>query len=374
MLPVRKLRAVNTVTRAQLTRERRQQLAQIKRRATAVARGCTSRDHLRVAVERFFASREIAASIILDLDPHRSIAEVMAEASAIDPFLDCAEPVHWFGKPGRNQARPICSFGPIQTVRHKMIKYAVEAQLIDDRHFFDLRGRGASNAVIAIAHALEGRPFILTADIQSCFQSINVDALYELQLIPPEVVRYALDYRHLPIERREGEKNHADLRSTSKRYNGYHVEAPDPRGLLQGSPASNAFLRHLLSRVVRGVAGQAHVFLYVDNFFVVAGSDDVCGQIKDGLVRQLADCSLGPLHLGSVEISHICDGVEVLGYHLMAQAPHGLVNIALSDKNLAKLEHFDECSTPAAATERDRYLKAFPALSSDFLDHARFPL
>lgn len=329
------------IDRYEARRSHRQRLAQIARAAMeepALIPG----GRRQARVEAFLRDRKVLAHLAYERQPDVSPEAIHEAIAGIDLFAPCLEAVPWFvaAKHG-SRPRSICDLGPEQRLRHIAIKHVLEAQLPPSRSFYDLRGTGPAKAVLAITKAVEQfGPYVLSADVANCFASINPDAIYELGVLPPEVIRYALDYRHLPLTRRATHAPPGIIYSKAHNNNLIdNVEPTVPTGILVGSPASNALLRHLLSATVSAIGLEERVFVYVDNFYVIASTPEICGHIQESLSRHLAGSPAGPLRLGYSSINHVENGFDVLGYHLFRAGEGAAVGRTLNDKNLHRLEY-----------------------------------
>ena len=367
-------------TPLQLQRRMRQRVKQIAR--TVVGGNQHEPNSLRMArLDAYFRDYMIRHAAIRELYPEMGDVDARALADSIDPFRPSDEVVEWWMQPKPSGGfRPVCNFGIEMRVRHRIIREAVDAQLRNGEIFFDRKGQSISGLIRAMVTALhEVGPYVLSADIRNCFQSVNIDAVYDLNILPAEVVRYALDYRNLNLVRKEEptqpsgyqlERYRASLRL--RRDGG----GTGPTGLLQGCSASNAILRHLLFNLNMQIAPDARIFVYADNIYVICATEASCLEALTNLSRHLAGCPAGPFLLGSKEIAHIEDGIDVLGYHLIG-ASCGRIDIQLSEKSLGKLlNHYSNGFRDERRSMEfcgsveffERVFRAYPELSDDFFD------
>lgn len=356
----------------QLRSKCRQRLGQIARAVIGPNLG-NDQSLLDARVMGYFRDEIIRISAAEEKWPKWSRAEVIDFARAVDLFSPSEEIVEWYpmSKGNGRGFRLVCEFGPELTLRQKIIAPVVDLQLTSPEAFYDRKGAGAPSAVLAVINAIhEIGPYILSADIKDCFPSINFDAVYQLGILPPEVVRYALDYRHLHLKRQEAPTDPSQSQSNFRLYSSYREadQMEGPRGLLQGSMASNAILRHLLADTVRRVDPRVKIIVYVDNFFIVGATEEICRAVMRSLICHLAECPAGPLHLKPAEIIHIDDGLDILGYHLLGKA-NGEVSVQLSDKNLRKLDKHIEMLVLAGRDRNDIFnhvVAPFGKLDDDF--------
>ncbi|NIJ08246.1 hypothetical protein FHS31_001863 [Sphingomonas vulcanisoli] len=330
----------------------------------------TSKQQGRVA--GFLRDPYALAHIAYQLWPFATVEVVNEMIEETSLFEACVEPIEWYLKRKRRGGRrPICEFGYEQHFRHAVIRHALDAQLPVNHPFYDVRRAGPGRAVIDIAQAIEGgRQWIWAADIRDCFCSIDIRAVYQLCLLPTEVIRCALDYRHLPLQRKENARrpNGAMSRFVSSTS---ISEGEGPRGLLQGSPASNALLRHILFKVTRCVHPDARLFVYSDNIIVVAPTPEICGHVRDALTCELAGCLGGPLRFGTSLIQHASEGLQTLGYYLGQEENGGEVIRQPDNHNLGRLEgRIPDDILSLGDIDRERLAKVllapFPAADDQF--------
>lgn len=358
------------VTPSFLRRKARQRLNQIA--AAAIPQTFAPNTILQGRQNAYYRDTFIRVEAIREHFPGLDAAASERLLDLSDPFSPSSEPVEWYWerKASGFGFRQLCDFGPELTVRHKMIAAALDAQLSFAEPFYDRRGTGALIAVQKAVEALEnhGR-FILTADIKDCFPSINIDGIYQSGTIPAKVIENALDPRHLTFIRKEAPDQNKHNLSLGIMAN-MAAKEEVPQGLLHGCSAANAILRHLLANAVSKLDNQVRVFVYVDNFFVVAKTEQACLDALETLSCHLAVCPAGPLHFGTSDINHIDAGAEMLGYHLMG-CTDGSVQLSLSGKNLVKaaMQVIDgsKAGIPIELLRADLIAK-FPLIDLDILD------
>lgn len=361
------------ITRAQLRRPLRQRLNQIAKNALAQKGEPSSL--LMARLRAFFLDTNVRAAAIYERDPHVGVEGARVLADQIAMFAPSEEIVEWYLKPKgpAKGFRPICKFGPEMKIRHKLIAAVVDAQIGSLSPFYDRPQTGTPKAIAAIKSAIEEiGPWVLVADIHNCFQSVNMDALYQIGFLPPEVIAHALDSRHLRMQREEIIDNPKCSITITTDNDVYHRDPTQtragPRGLLHGCSASNAILRYLLSAVLRDLEENVRIIVYVDNIFVIGGTEEICGRVRDELSCRLAACPGGPLVFGQAAIVNSEDGFDALGYHLLLTGDR--VHCSLSDKNLGKLD--DRLSDLVAYLLLDaegvvdEVLHSFPAVDDDF--------
>jgi hypothetical protein len=119
-----------------------------------------------------------------------------------------------------------------------------------------------------------------------------------------------------------------------------------PRGLLQGSPASNLILAWLLNDMPSVLPPDCALFLLTDNVLVAARTEEMCREMEQTLVRYFAEHRAGPFVLHG-EITSIGRGFERAGYEFELSLLRG-VQVGPSGANTVKFY-----SSLYAALERD---------------------
>jgi hypothetical protein len=229
----------------------------------------------------------------------------------LNPLTRCDADVIWrVDQKSTGGDRPVCCKLPAQVHLGQVIgKGLITAHLRPDPRVFDWRRRGRLRYADALARALEHEgPFVATMDIKSCHQSIDPDALYRLNLLPAELLRWSIDYRNLSFRPLEVE----NLTSTHI----LPVKPIGPRGLLQGGPASSALLTALIGHSATAVR-QAYCQNYSDNFALVGRTTAVVQQAAGELARIVAECRAGRLEFHPYQVVDARDGFEQLGFNFI---------------------------------------------------------
>lgn len=278
------------------------------------------------------AARFCGALAALRGEPDRQTAEALA--ATVNPWREGYRPIRWHKHAKKNGGyRPICALPPDLKAVHYVIAGALKAAFVPNNHVYGVTGRGRDEAARHLKEAQNaGRPYLAKLDIVDCFQSINPDSLYQLPL-PKEVIRRALDTRHMMFEEWEPQTG----TTTNQRLSGIpkhsHSES-GPRGLLQGSPASNLILAWLLNDVP--VPEGAMVLICTDNIAVAAADPTTRQAVIESLVAYFQrDCPAGPLNLcPAVYAGPGTEPLDFLSYAFDPDSPE----ISVADAALSKLE------------------------------------
>jgi hypothetical protein len=235
--------------------------------------------------------------------------------------------------------RLICDLPEDLKAAHYIIGELVSCQtnLVD--HVYSRRGKGRDALIHDALEAINtGYRHISLLDIKNCFGSINPAFLERLPL-HQRFVTNTLRLENLNFAIKDSQKGaipEADtLRKSSLSYADM-VNTGEPTGLMQGSPASSPILARIWNDLPPIDDEKAKVFVYVDEVLIVAKSAASRGEIKDALVRFLADHPAGPLELKCMEVD-LRHGFEFLGYEIGLGAT-GEVEARTSNKTLSKLE------------------------------------
>lgn len=226
------------------------------------------------------------------------------------PDARCTETILYRSEPKQSGGhRFVCCRMPAAVILGQdLSKDLVTAQLNPHPNVFDWSGRGLSRYARRLALALEhDGPFVATLDLRSCHASVDPDAIYRLNLIPEEVIRWSLDHRNLnfrPAHLQETCPLLSDLNSTG------------PRGLLQGGSSSSSILTALIGWSVAKVT-RAHCQSYSDNFVIVGPSADEVQQAVGELTRIVAGSRVGRLKFHTHEVVDARSGFEQVGFHFV---------------------------------------------------------
>lgn len=358
----------------------------VRQRRTRMIRTCQSGlcwrgRFLQQEIQAFTRCWGVKAAALRRVVPSISDHELAALLPAVDLYSPTDEIV-FYRRVGKANGgfRTICEFGPKHRARQQILKWLADDFCGVASEFFDRKGRGTAHAVSAIANALKDTgPFILSADIKDCFQSIDVNAVYDLGLFPPEVVRFAIDPRFLNIQPIGGAPNHTTaIRDYDHSVISNHLRLGRPKGLLQGSKVSNSLLVLLLRQLPNVFAPYRRPFVYVDNIYAVFENREHALQASENLVGHLADHPAGVLTLRS-ELIDAREGVDVLGYHILLNGGRSIVS--LNDRNLGRYcDNIDRAVMAKPLGRGDLVLLAqdviarFPAISDEhktlMMDHA----
>lgn len=262
-------------------------------------------------------------------------------AGQVNPFSPCRAPVRWWREPKRRGGfRVVCALPPALRADNLIVKDVLEAQFRPGDHIYDWKGRGRDREARNIKAALEqGYRYVLQGDLRDAFQSVRVEALYDLPL-PATVIRYALDYRSMVLTHAPEKEVLPGLASgelpLSEGLYGTLPRPYGPRGLLQGAPASNLVLAWLLNGMPGVLPPGCMPFLLTDNVLVAAHTEDECRRAEQTLLRYFAEHPAGPFVLGSSEIVSAQEDFERAGYEYI-KVGRDSVEIAPDGLNLYRM-------------------------------------
>ncbi|WP_162238957.1 reverse transcriptase domain-containing protein [Methylobacterium sp. Leaf85] len=236
-------------------------------------------------------------------------------AQRIDPFKPCGASVFWWRIPkAKGGFRRLCRLPTVLYAASLMVKDVLETSFTPGPHLSDIKGQGRDREARRIAEALQqGYEFVYLADVTSCFDSVNLDALSQLPL-PKVVIRNVLDTRTMDLRHApHRERRYAQEHGVSYPYDDHTIERNGPRGLMQGSPASNVIISWFFNDLPGVLQTECVPFLLADDVLVVAEGVEDCREIEKTLTGYFAGHRAGPFVL-SGGITTIGDGFERAGY------------------------------------------------------------
>lgn len=288
------------------------------------------------------AARLCGALAALKGEPDRQTAEALS--AIVNPWRGSYRPIRWYKhEKKRGGYRPICSLPNDLKAVHYIIAGVLKAIFAPSNHIYGVTGKGRDEAARRLKEAQNaGLVYLAKLDIVDCFQTINPDSLYQLPL-PKEVIRRALDTRNMTFEEWEPQKG----KTANQRLSGiplYSHSESGPRGLLQGSPASNLILAWLLNDMP--MPEGALVLICTDNLAVAAKDHTTRQTVIESLVAYFRrDCPAGPLNLcPAVYAGPETEPLDFLSYSFDPDSPGiGIAASALSrlEGQLADLEDDD---------------------------------
>jgi hypothetical protein len=328
---------------------------------------------LRAAVlatrNRYLASVPAKAAVLCSLLPQLeqrpdALFAIAEQLNAISPR---PQPIRWRFKERRSGSlRIVCNFPIAYRVSHRLALNVIRAQVIPPAHIFGWHGRGRDRAVEAVANALRTHgSHVLVADVRRCFEHVEMDAIYDLDLLPSELIRNALDYRSLTF-RRYGE---IPRQRNGLPYGREELERTGPRGLMEGSGPSDALIAVLFDDLPSHFSERLRLFVYGDNIVAVAASAEAISHAEQTLARYMAGHRAGSFFLRT-EQTAAADGFEFLGYRIWAPSP-GNVEVEQSDANWCKaLRKLEEQAGDHVAFDPEMLaadvLQGFPALTTEY--------
>ena len=256
------------------------------------------------------------------------------------------EPIGWRPKERSTSGfRKICSLPSTLKMWHVLANDLVRAQHHPRPHIGDWPGRerGRDRQVRDIANSIVAHDqWVVIADVRRAFQTVNVDALYELPYLPQTLIRRAIDYRSLTFTGGIGGTPAWDVPSSLHDY----LEMA-PIGILEGSPASNALFSVLLDDLPDHLDEPIKVFVYCDNIVLLVPSETQAQQAAATLDAYFTVHRAGPFEV-ACECRSVLAGFDHLGYSIRHQL-NGETIVDLAPRNWKKLN--EQLSDPERSTD-----------------------
>lgn len=279
--------------------------------------------------------------------------DIIQLSALVNPFSLHGEPVRWRFHPKRSGRgyRTVCTLPWRLKAAHYLIGDVLHARLTPGDHIFDWRRRGRDREAWQIQAALEqGFEWCFVGDLTNCFQSVKTDALYDILPLPAAVIEHCLDYRHLTFAYGHSNDVH---RHDAREWDG-------PRGLLQGSPASNIVLAWLFNDLPSAMPPGCAPFLISDNVLVAAHSEQECRAIEQHLSGYFAGHPAGPFTLTG-KISSLDDEIEHVGY-AYSRGENGVIITPAHDGHERMMARFLAALREDLSMARDEPLRALRCL------------
>ena len=322
-----------TIHRSRLERDRR--LRRIHRLAHSVPSVDQARQLVRQRDEYVRCPRIRLATVLERPQLHRwNIKFLRGLVDEIDPTSECVEEILW--KAEEKDAggfRKICRHWPAQPlIGQALAKDLMTAQIDPHPRVFHCSGRGLHKYVNALAVAVEREgPFVWLKDIINCHPSVDPDAIYRLNLLPPELVRWSVDHRNLRFRKIYNSEEEERFRY---RYIEGLWNSAAPTGLLLGGKSSSSLLTALIGDSVIDVR-HACCLNYADNFSLVGSNEDAMQQSEGELTRGLSGCRAGRLEFHETERFDARDGFSHVGFHF--RLVNGYTRVTPNTGNLTNM-------------------------------------
>lgn len=318
-------------------------------RVEAVRQIITAREtgkRLAPLVRQFLRGNAVRLSAVIRALPDDVDPQTAQQLEAItDPWKAAYERISWHQKrKATGGTRPVCVLPPDLKAVHYMIADALKAQFTARAHIYGVSGKSRDDAARDLKDAQNaGLKYLAKLDIVDCFQSINPDSLYQLPL-PKEVIRRALDTRNMTFEEQEP-RTETTINQPLSGIPMHSQSESGPRGLLQGSPASNIILAWFLNQIPS--PEDVRVFIFADNIAVAARDPITCRETVESLVAYFVrDCPAGPLNLcPAVYAGPGNDPLDFLSYEFDADEQGIGVSSAALSRLEGRLAELDEDET-----------------------------
>ncbi len=160
--------------------------------------GCAAGKRRHNLQRDFFRNPKVKLAAVLKATKGRLNREkTHALAGQVAPFAAREYLVKTYEKEkGTGGRRTICILPPVLSATHKIIKCALDAELIRHPTLFGVKNFGRDKAAEHIQRLQqEGYSELWQTDIKDCFASFNLDALYDLPL-HHRIIFNALDTRN----------------------------------------------------------------------------------------------------------------------------------------------------------------------------------
>jgi len=265
---------------------------------------------LRREVHRYSTSPGVKAAHLRRMKHlrHKSDANISRLADRINVLTPCTQPVTWWPKEKRSGGvRRICSPPTKVRLGQRIGKDLIAAQVRPDTCLYDWPGRGIHRCVADIGAALQtAGPHAFIIDIRHCYESVRLDSLYVMNILPDELIRSCIDARHLTFRRSHRQCDLPD-----------HMVAglcsADPTGVMAGGPASAAIVVALIGNVSDSVSASVWLGGYADDFVVAGGEREIAVSAGEELAQYLTGCPLGSSEFKPFRIVDARDGFHFLG-------------------------------------------------------------
>ncbi len=320
------------------------------------------------------------------MKPHRRFPKplVPSIASGLDAWLGTPEEVRVNMTPkdlDSGDYRLTMDFGPEHRALQHLVRRVLKMVADLHPHQFGTGNGGLHAAIKHVAQAMkDGFVWAVEIDVESCFPSFEADKVADLLPLPKEVTERVLLSRHLNLV----PGNLLDLLGgvpggahEGVPYGVPHTPHIGPAsglgilgaevlvearwGFAQGSAVSPIVSEMLLALPLKQLPQIGEVFGYLDNFLIMAKSEDDAVSMAKALGCALKAHPAGPLRPKIKGRFHSADPIEFLGHRLIAH--HGAVIIEPSPANLKSFEY--EMGTGLAS------IKSSPASSAARLRKAR---
>lgn len=343
------------MSQSEQRRFKRNLLRTITRRSEVARGGCSiSLELLSKEVERLLSSHGVhmATRYEIWLGDHRKEEadhrwETETRAGPVTRSYHSFEsaPVDWYYKPRSTSGfRKICMFSHDERVWQRLVKDLITAQHRPRAHIGDWHGRGRNFTVQQLLAAITSpEQAVVVADVRQAFESVNIDAVYDLRLAPDELIRRVIDARSHSFRRlARGERDlPPEARLMSMAYHGN--DGMVPTGLMEGSPASNAIFSVFLDDLPDHLSEDILVFVYCDNVILLSPSPSQAQQAQEALVSYFSGHRAGPFDLRS-EVRPLRYAFDFLGYDIR-MADENNLHVSLSPRNWLRFAEKMEDST-----------------------------
>jgi len=258
---------------------------------------------------RYVTSGGVKAAHLRRMKRHRGKSDVAIASMAdrINLLTAPTQTVPWWPKQKRSGGvRRICDPPTKPRLGQLVAKDLIVAQIRPEPHAYDWPGRGVHRCVTDIRNTLQSvGPHACLIDLEDCYQRVEIDNLYRMNLLPTELIQSSIDVRHLSFRR--GHCHRVDEHIVTD------MCSADPQGLMQGGPASSAIVVALLGDVSRGISAPVWVGHYVDDFIIVGAEREIVTGAAEELARYLTECPLGPSECKPPRHVDARDGFRFLG-------------------------------------------------------------
>lgn len=239
--------------------------------------------------------------------------------------------------------RLVVNLPPELRLIHGMAKDCVYAQHQPGPHIYHWPGRGTHLLINDLMNEVRaGKTWLLTADIAQCYSSVNFNAVYSLEILPPELLASAMDPTNLDFRKYQKRQTTNERKNKSRGrqyewslYDCMNNEFRTPTGFMEGSSLSGALLAMLFEDLPGRLSEDITVFIFGDNIFVPLREESACREVADTLRQYFAEHPAGPFSLITEIFDLSTEAAPSLGYEINAD-PFLPYNVAIAQKNLGK--------------------------------------
>ncbi|MBP2158988.1 MULTISPECIES: reverse transcriptase domain-containing protein [Asticcacaulis] len=260
-----------------------------------------------------------------------------ALSKATNLFAPIDEPVAVIGKrinPTKGP-RPYCSFGIKHKVGQKIIAELVQQQFAPKPYQYNVSGKGIQKAVVEIKKLVAaGYNSVLRLDVKKFFDSFHHDALTTALPVDKGLLQHCAIGKHYDAEVVTQSTAQSFLSALEK-----YADLVSHAGIPLGSAASPIIASYFMSKLDVTLPEGAVCVNYVDDFLVLAKSDQLAAEAHKALQSALNDLSVGDFELLEKPSSSPSKIFHFLG-HTFEFGAGGKLHVTVTQANFQKVSDF----------------------------------